>query len=144
MKTIANRIAVFAAGLLAFGTSGAFAQSRMTADIPFAFETVTGTLPAGTYEVTEVHMGGAQHLMLLRNKETGKTSSVGIPVWDEWKRAGDRGPRVEFSCKAGACSLSAIRTFDGSMEYSGPSLPKNLKEDVVALVAVPLKAASGD
>ena len=51
MKNIANRLIVLAASAFALGTV-AFGQTRMTAEIPFAFHTVTGTLPAGTTRST--------------------------------------------------------------------------------------------
>jgi hypothetical protein len=46
LKTIANRLIVFAVSSIALGTM-AFGQTRMTAEIPFAFRTVNGDLPAG-------------------------------------------------------------------------------------------------
>jgi len=63
MKNIANRMIVFAVSALAFGTV-AFGQTRMTADIPFAFRTATGKLPAGTYELRQHPNNGMVHMIV--------------------------------------------------------------------------------
>src|SRR5271169_6569579 len=108
MKTIANRLIVIAAGTIAFGTV-AFGQTRMTAEIPFAFHTATGTLPAGNYEVRETAVGGASHVVLLRNTASKKGTFAGNARLNVY-RTSAKGTVIEFVCTGRNCSLKAIRS----------------------------------
>jgi hypothetical protein len=96
MKTIANRLIVFAVSAIAFGTV-AFGQTRMTAEIPFAFHTSKGTLPAGTYELRDVSMAGVPHLIVLRNTATQKSAVAGNPTFNVYRKS-DSASKLEFSC----------------------------------------------
>src|SRR5580693_4314566 len=112
MKTIANRMIVIAASVLALGTV-AFGQTRLTAEIPFEFKTATGTLPAGTYEFLP-QANSASHSVLIRNTTTWKAFYAGNPVHDIYSKAADK-PVVEFVCGRGSCTLTAIRTSSGAL-----------------------------
>ena len=140
MKTTANRLIVFAVSALALGTA-AFGQTRMTAEIPFAFRTVSGTLPAGAYNISDVRASAVQHMVYIQNIASGKGAFAGHPTFDLYKRT-TGAPIVEFACVNGDCALRAIRTLDGVMEYSLPKSWKSEKE--VAIVNVPLKYSNGD
>lgn len=140
MKTIANRLIVFAASAIAFGTV-AFGQSRMTAEIPFAFHTVSGSLPAGTYEIRETQLGGNAHVVFLRNTVTHKGTLAGTPVYNEYRKSAS-GAVVEFVCDGRNCSLSAIRTVSSSLEYATPHKSKDGEK--MAVVAVAIKPAIAD
>src|SRR5580693_78760 len=98
---IANRMIVFAAGVIAFGTV-AFGQTRMTAEIPFAFHTASGTLPAGTYELRETQTGGFPHMVILRNVATHKGGFAGNPMYNPYRTAAS-GAVVEFACIDSNC-----------------------------------------
>jgi hypothetical protein len=140
MKTIANRLIVIAASTIAFGTV-AFGQTRMTAEIPFAFHTANSTLPAGTYEVRETSVGGASHVVLMRNVASQKSAFAGNPTYNAWRKA-SAAPVLEFVCVERSCSLKAIRTNTASLEYV---VPKS-KDDAgkIAVVSIPLKPLNAD
>jgi hypothetical protein len=141
MKTIANRTIVFAVSAIAFGTV-AFGQSRMTAEIPFAFHTLNATLPAGTYEVRETQLGGNPHLVVLRNAASNKTSFLGGAMFNTY-RTSPNGAAIEFVCKDGSCSLKAIRSSWSSLEYATPNKARD-KEKRMAVVSIALKPINTD
>jgi hypothetical protein len=138
MKTIANRLIVIAASAFALGTL-AFGQTSLTAQIPFAFRTAGGNLPAGTYQLSSVSVGGASSV-IIRDAASGKASFVGSGMLNVYKKAPEN-PVVVFRCAGSNCSISAIRTGWGSVEYNAPKTPKNAE---VAVIEVPLKALSAD
>jgi hypothetical protein len=140
MKTIANRLIVIAASTIAFGTV-AFGQTRMTAEIPFAFHTVNGTLPAGTYEIREITLGSASHVVLLRNAASQKSAFAGNPTYNAYRKAAGA-PVLEFACVERNCSLKTIKTADASLEYVVPGTKDDSNK--VALVSIPLKPPTAD
>jgi hypothetical protein len=144
MKNIANRLIVFAVSTLAFGTV-AFGQTpRITAEIPFAFHTATGVMPAGVYEFNRARLNGVQDLIYVQNKTTGQTTTAGMPIFDPYHTTGALGPRVDFVCVAGACSLKAIRTSNGSLVYNPSVETRKHAKESVAMVSVPAKTANGE
>ena len=52
---------------LMLNTTGAYAQSYVKADVPFAFNVGTAELPAGTYEIKVL----SQSTIMIQNSETG-------------------------------------------------------------------------
>ena len=141
MKTIANRLIVFAASAIAFG-SVAFGQTRMIAEIPFAFHTVSGTLPAGNYEVRETSVGAASHVVLLRNTASQKSAFAGNPTYNAYRKSAT-GPVLEFVCVERSCSLKAIRSVNASLEYATPSRAKD-DSNKVAVLTIPVKLVNAD
>lgn len=141
MKNVANRmivIAVSALGTVAFG------QSPMTAQIPFAFRTTTGTMPAGTYQLREAKLNGLEHVIYLHNTATGQTNAAGVPIYDQWTRAKSN-PSIVFACAADVCSLKAIKTDSGTLEYSTPrQSAKGEKAPQVSMVSIPMTASNGE
>jgi len=137
MKTIANRLLVFAASALALGTL-AFGQNRMTADIPFAFQTPGASWAAGTYTLTPQANSGA-HTVVIRNAATNKAAIAGNAIVD-YTEASDK-PVLKFLCGHGVCALTAIRTTSGTFEYSVSRQSKNAEWTVVE---VPLKTLATD
>ena len=138
MKTIANRLIVIAASALAFGTV-AFGQTRMTAEIPFAFRTATGTLPAGTYEIRET--SNAAHMVILRNIASQKSGFAGNPTYNTYRTAAS-GAALEFACVERNCSLKAIRTANASLEYRVPKSKDDSSK--IAVISIPLKPLNAD
>lgn len=137
MKTIANRLIVFAASALALGTL-AFGQNRLTADIPFAFQTPNGTWAAGTYQLTP-QANSAAHAVVIRNMATNKVAIAGHAMLDY--TASSSKPVLKFLCGQGVCALTAIRTSSGTLEYSVSHKSKNAEW---AVVEVPLKTLATD
>ena len=133
-----NRLIAIAAGVIALGTT-AFAQTRMTADVPFAFKTATGTLPAGTYEFTP-RASSLSHLVVVRNKATGKSVFAGTPLFNAWNKAAGY-PAAIFVCGASGCTLKALLTREGSSEYAVPNAKGKEK---LAVIEVPLKSLNAD
>ena len=134
MKTIAKRILVIAGSVIALGTT-AFGQNRMTAEVPFAFKTVTGTLPAGTYQFDRSTSNGLDHAVIIRNVATRKGVFAGNPLFNVYSKATDT-PVAVFVCGSGGCALKALRTREGSSEYQ---VPKSKEHDKLAEISVPLK-----
>jgi hypothetical protein len=141
MKTMANRMIVLAAGVIALG-SVAFGQSSMKAEIPFAFHTASGTLPAGTYELRETQLGGNPHLVILRNLASQKSAFAGVPAYNAYRTARN-GSVVEFVCVERSCALKAIRTGWSSLEYATPQKSKD-GEKRMAVVSIALKPLNAD
>jgi hypothetical protein len=119
-------------------------KGGMTAEATFAFETAVGTLRAGTYQFTSIAVRAGQPVMLAYNTKTRARNSIGLPMLDSYHPADERGPRVEFLCAAGVCSLKAIRTIGGATVYNTPRKQAGHKEDEVALVSVPIRLSNGD
>jgi hypothetical protein len=140
MKTIANRLIVFAASAIALGTV-AYGQTRMTAQIPFAFHTVNGTLPAGTYEFSKEHGFALADTVVIRNVATGGMAFAGHSLYNSYGRT-PNGPRAVFVCGKDGCSLKAIRTWDAALEYNVPK--SRNAEQAMAVITVPLKPLSTD
>jgi hypothetical protein len=141
MKNVANRLIVFAVSALAFGTA-AFAQTVTTAEIPFAFRTVTGTLPSGTYRFTETRTSG-NSLMVIENATTGEKRMIGAPMFDHWGTANKRVPSVDFVCVDGACSLKALNTGEGALVYQTPRQSRSDNAQV-SVISVPAKTTAGE
>ncbi len=139
MKSIATRMIVFAGSVFALGTM-AFGQTNMTAEIPFAFHTANGTLLAGTYRLTSA-TGSLSRMVLLRNTKTQAAAYAGNSMVDTSKRAGDS-PVVVFACSPEVCSLKAIRTAAGTLEYNVPKSKKS--EHALAVLEIPLKGHVAD
>jgi len=88
MKTLKTLLlSVGAVALL--GASGLYAQSKATANIPFAFTAQNTTLPAGEYTMSPA--SASHELMLIRNTETNKAVMVLAPSGSsEYKGAPDK------------------------------------------------------
>ena len=141
MKTIAKRILVIAGSVIALGTT-AFGQNRMTAEIPFAFHTATGTLPAGTYEFSPGRAAGMDNIVAIRSSATRQSSFAGQAIYNVYNKA-HGAPVAEFTCIRGTCTLTAVRTWSGSYEYAAPRKPKDVEKNL-AVISVPLKPISTD
>jgi len=141
MKTIANRIIVIAASVIALGTV-AFGQTRMTAEVPFAFRTATGTLPAGTYEFSPGTAVGMENIVAIRSAATLHSSFAGHAVYNVYNKA-HGSPVAEFTCVKGSCTLTAVRTWSGSYEYAAAPKPKDVEKNL-AVISIPLKPIATD
>jgi hypothetical protein len=141
MKTIANRIVVIAAGAIALGTV-AYGQTHMTAEIPFAFHTAAGTLPAGTYEFSQSTAAGMENIVAIRNAATLHSAFAGHAMYNVYSKA-HGAPVAEFTCVKDSCTLTALRTWSGSYEYAAPRKPKDVEKDL-AVISVPLKPVATD
>jgi len=140
MKTIAYRIIVIAASVIALGTT-AFGQTRMTAEIPFSFRTASGTMPAGTYEFNRAPSAVLGHSIIIRNVATDKSVFAGNSLFNSYSRATEA-PVAVFVCGTdGSCALKALKTRDGSTEYD---VPKSKNREKMSEIKVPMKPLSSD
>jgi len=126
MKSIANRLFLFAAAALSVGTV-AYGQTTVIADVPFAFRTPGGASSAGHYTVRfENNIGH------LSNRETGRsTLTLGYRL--SANRAAATAPRMVFRCGAAGCQLSEIWTANG-----GYSVPVRHVKDPEYTASIPL------
>jgi hypothetical protein len=139
MKTLANRIVMFAASAAALATM-AYGQPRAKAEIPFAFHTANATLPAGSYLVSRVSRGIVGEL-LLENTVSHRSAIVLGTEFDARTTASQ--PGIVFACVNGNCSLSAIRMGNGTLNF--PARNKALVEqETASIVAIPLTRRSGE
>ena len=139
MNALTNRIAIVAASALVFGTM-AFGQTPvLKAQIPFAFQSAAGTLPAGTYTIRDARLQGSSDLVSFRHEASKRTAFLMRRSLDVSAPAA---PSVVFRCGEAGCVLSAIRQSDGTTSYYGKYLSKHDKE--VAMVSIPLESVKAD
>src|SRR5258708_21919321 len=103
MKTSFSTLMLAAAGLVV-STAIVDGQTRITADIPFAFRTTAGMQPAGQYALAPMSMNG--NAIRLENLSTGQSVmfTSGAPDGDRELK-----PRLVFHCgdQAG-CMLAGL------------------------------------
>ena len=137
MKNIANKIAAFAVTAVVLGAA-AFGQTQkvvMKAEIPFAFHTARGTMPAGNYVVTE-NYSGIQRMFALRNTDSNKTllvSGVGLNY-----NSADA-TTMSFRCDDG-CELVKIQTTSNAVEFPQHRASHAWEAAVVAIHLTPANA----
>jgi hypothetical protein len=134
MKSIANRLFLFAAATLSLGTA-AYGQNLMKADVPFAFHGPAGTGPAGHY-IVRVESNGGGYVAQIRDRVTGKGAfSLAIPMDSKGGAAVE--PHLVFRCAEGAgCQLSEIWTLTG-----GFSVPVKHVRNPEYVASIPLTVA---
>ena len=117
MKTLKTLLlSVGAVALL--GASGLYAQSKATANIPFAFTAQNTTLPAGEYTMSPA--SASHELMLIRNTETRKAVMVLAPSGtSEYK--GDPNKNVVLFHRIGDRYFLAEVKTDGVRGHVSPS-----------------------
>jgi hypothetical protein len=136
MKSLTNRLVMFAASAVLFGTM-AYGQTPMNAAIPFAFRTANATLPAGNYTVNRVTTATMQ----LYNKDSGRGVFVAsLPV--DWYNTVQK-PVLVFACVEQDCTLREIKTGNGTYTY--PETHKTARgREAVSLIGVPLTKRNAD
>ncbi len=139
MKPITNRIATLAAAAVVLSTMAYGQTNTMKAEIPFAFSTPSGKLPAGAYVVTDESKTSGSHIAALHSANSKKVVLV-LGTQKDYYKKGDSA--ILFLCGEKGCALSGIRTADGTVSYNVPRQSKHDKE--VALVAVPVQSVKAD
>jgi len=139
MKPITNRIAILAAAAVVLSTV-AFGQTRtMKADIPFAFSTPSGALPAGAYVVSDETTRSGVHIARLRDAGFEHSAYVLSFQNDEYAKGSSA---ILFRCGEKGCVLSGLRSATGTVSYNVPRQSKRDKE--LALVAIPIQSVKAD
>jgi hypothetical protein len=107
MKSITNRLFLFAAAALSLGTV-AYGQTTLQADVPFAFQTAAGPAAAGRYTI-QLQNNGVVHI---NNRETGRNVvSITYGVGANVNKA--VAPHLVFRCAEAGCQLAEVWTSDG-------------------------------
>ena len=132
MKTLANRLVMFAASAVVLGTM-AYGQT-MKAEIPFAFHTANATLPAGSYVINNRPTTAQGNTIRMWNTSTHRGAFVMSTQSDLYQTGRSS---LVFLCGKQGCSLSAIRTSRGTFTYPAPHKAARDKE-AVAVVSIPL------
>ncbi len=137
MKTIANRIFQCAAGA-ALLTASAFAQTNMTANIPFAFHASGVSMPAGTYRLDKTSTPSGSTLIVLR--DSASKNPVVAVAGSLGSEHVSRGARIVFRCKESGCDLRQVWTNEAG--YSIPGHAKDKADD--RLASIPLTNVKAD
>ena len=130
MHSTLNSLLITAAGVV-LSTSGAYGQSKITANLPFEFRTAAGVQPAGEYAVEPTANGAAIRIV---NQDTRKGSLLGIGVPEGQNKNAQ--PKLVFQCGSeSGCALTHVQMGDGrEWKYNAP----RLKASETARVAVVL------
>ncbi len=136
MKSITNRLFLFAATALFLGTT-AYGQTTMKADVPFAFRIPGSVAPAGNYVVNLDTLGGSK-VIRLYNVDTHK-SAFAIPYAAGGGPLDNNSPRLVFRCSEAGCNLSQVWTPNG-----GYAVPKGHARAGEYLASIPLTIQQGN
>lgn len=139
MKTLANRLVIFAASAVVLGTM-AYGQPRLTAEVPFAFSAGSAKLQPGTYLVYRQTLGAVTKMILEDTVSHHSFFAVGAYV-DSHDRPSQ--PSVVFVCLNGVCSLSAIKTDNGTLKF-GPPRNSAREPGAATVVTIPLTSRKAD
>jgi hypothetical protein len=131
MKTLTNRLVIFAASAVLLGTM-AYGQERMKAEIPFAFHTANASLPAGNYEFDRPSIQDVVTTIRRLNGDSHKAVlALSLPL-DTYNKA-TKAPSAEFVCENGNCVLRAVTTSAGTYRYPVPHKSRRDKEALSVL-----------
>jgi hypothetical protein len=136
MKSIINRLFVFAATAVFLGTT-AFGQTTLRADVPFAFHVPGGGVDAGNY-VIHLENGGIGKLVTVYNNGSHR-SALAVTFQLNAKPGEAIQPRLVFRCGDTGCALSEVWTLDG-----GYGVPQGKPGAHEYLASVPLTAQHGN
>ena len=111
-----NSALLTAAGLT-LSVAAAYGQSKIVADVPFAFRTAAGIQVAGNYSISQE--GAATKLV---NQQTGRASLLGIGTPQDAN--GNAAPQLVFVCGSeSGCALTSVTIADGrSYRFKTPRL----------------------
>lgn len=103
------RTMILSVGAVALmGASGLFAQTKATADIPFAFSAQNTTLPAGHYTLSASPT--SRDLMVVRNVETKQAILILAPSSESGYRRADEKNVVVFHQAGDRYFLADVKT----------------------------------
>lgn len=138
MKTLANRLIMLAAS--AAGIGMAYGQTQMKAEIPFSFRIANETLPPGNYMIYRQSLGVMSRMVLENIASHHTVYAVGAYV-DSYEKSSH--PSAVFACVNGDCSLGAIKTDNGTLNYARHKAARG-QGALVSVVSIPLTSAKGD
>ena len=115
MKSITNRLFVFAATAVFLGTT-AFGQTTLRADVPFAFHVPGGGVDAGNYAI-HLENGANGKVVNFYNHDSHR-SALAVTSRLFAKSGEAIQPRLVFRCGDTGCALSEVWTLDGGYGVS--------------------------
>jgi hypothetical protein len=130
MKTNLTRTMILAA-TVALSAGAVFAQTKLTAKIPFAFGAMTEHMSAGRYEILR-GLSSNPGVLQIRNVATGETANlgIGIPAMPE----NSKGARLVFKCAGEKCAVSEVWRDDGrGYKFSTPRVKPSQLERVAVI-----------
>jgi hypothetical protein len=122
---------------LFLASTAALAQSRITADVPFAFRAGSADLPAGKYLISEDHIHG---MMTIRNMRTNAV--VQEPIHQETARGDDR-DRMIFHHYGELYFLSEIHQGSDALDVSLPVSSRERKVQSMLVASYPKAKPQG-
>ena len=116
-RTLIVALTLVALSFLTVSTS--FAQDKVRADVPFAFQVGKASLPAGTYTVSKV----ADHSLVIRNSK--QVSEAALANYGSDERSKIQSPKMIFHQYGNSYFLAEI--WDGTGNI-GMKLPESKHE----------------
>jgi hypothetical protein len=135
MKSITNRLFLFAASALFLGTT-AFGQT-LSADVPFAFHVPGGGVDGGKFTI-QLQNAGTGKVVNMYNYDSHRGALA--VTYKLWSKPGEVvRPRLVFRCGDNGCMLSEVWTLDGG--YRVPQAKPGAHE---YLASIPLSVKQGN
>ena len=135
MNPLMNRAIMLVLAMALIGGT-AIGEDRLTANIPFAFQTTADRLPSGNYNIV-AGFSGKGHVLQLRNLDTNKSYVVLFTAPVLGTLHGDSSAHLEFQCENGNCWLSEVWPGFGRDGWA-LSLPRSAQAKHLATVKVKL------
>ena len=141
MTNFTTKMMIAATTLLV--AAGCASAQTLKAEIPFNFRVANKVLPAGTYQLSNVHMTSGNTVFRITGSEGAvlalpKSSGDADRAW-----AAARQPVLSFECVESRCSLAKVYTGTGSSAYN-ISHPKAGAGEPVRMATVFLHADKAD
>ncbi len=114
-KNLTNSMILTAA--LACSAAGVFAQTQMTARVPFAFSTMGGNLSAGKYAIVAAS-SKCPGILRIRDEKSGQQINLGIGV--PTGRDNSDAPRLVFKCADDKCALAEVWRDGAGYKFATP------------------------
>jgi hypothetical protein len=115
MNILTNRIALLAAGAVVLGSMAYGQTTSVKAEIPFAFRTSAGTLPAGVYTIRSERATGPFSVTSLGSDALKE--KVFVTRLSQDYNPNNTKAAVIFHCGDAGCALDSIRSGDGMTSY---------------------------
>jgi hypothetical protein len=127
-KNLTNSMILAAA--LAVSSAVVFAQTRMTANVPFAFTTMGGTLSAGKYALVAVS-SNSPGVLRIQNQKTGQQVNLGIGV--PTVADSNNAPRLVFKCADDKCALAEVWHGANGYKFATPRVRPSQNERIAVV-----------
>jgi hypothetical protein len=128
-KNLTRSMIVTAA--FAFSAAAVFAQTKLTANVPFAFSTMGTHWSSGRYEIVSA-MSSNAGVLWIRNVATGAETNLGIG--NAAVPESTNAPRLVFKCADEKCALAEVWRDDGrGYKFPTPRLKPSQIEHVAVI-----------